>query len=95
VFGNSFATELGAVMGHEMQHGIDQRAGVNQGNTRADSKARELRGFTTQSFINQGLGVDSVYKIWTVQGGRNDAEIESNAERGANVQCQNAGGCPP
>lgn len=95
VFGSSFVTELAAVLGHEMQHGIEQRSGVNQQNSRAGAKARELSAFTTQSYINQGLGVDSIYKIWTVQGGRNDEEIENNAERGADTWCRNGGNCPP
>jgi RHS repeat-associated protein len=92
-YGASFDTELAAALGHEMQHGIDQRAGLDH-NDRASEKAMELRAFTTQSYINQGLGANSVYQIWT-NGQRNDAAIESNAERATQVWCQNGGNCRP
>jgi RHS repeat-associated protein len=93
-FGGHFDTELAAIMGHEMQHGIDQRAGLEKNNRDAE-KAMELRAFTTQSFINQGLGVDSVYRVWTQSGGRSDTEIERNAEHATQVWCNNGGNCQP
>lgn len=60
--GSTVVAETSAIVAHEGQHGIDQRA-KGMPNTRATEKAQELGAFTTQGLVNEGLGVNSAYGI--------------------------------
>jgi hypothetical protein len=93
---NESAENAGTV-GHERQHGVDQRAsGMPHG--LAGYTASEANAFATQSYVSQGLGVKSAYGLWDPNWSPDAAEknrqdsINSNAVRDATNTCKD-GGC--
>ena len=90
--GSNLSTETAATVAHEGQHGIDEKAnGMPQ--NRAQEKAYEVKAFTTQSFVNHGLGVNSAYGVWTNVGGFNASAVDSSAETSTQSWCLAGGTC--
>jgi hypothetical protein len=90
--GSTAATENAAVAIHEDTHGMDERNGVPD-RTRRDELGYERRAYEAQAYVNEGLGVDSAWGLWTNAGGMNQAAIEAGAQASTNQWCSN--GCPP
>jgi len=86
--GSDPETEFAATTVHEGIHGMQWEA-----TTRSQVKAGEVRPFTTQSYVNQGLEVNSAYGIWTIQSGFAAGKVDAAAERAAEWSCQNGGPC--
>jgi len=90
--GSAVAAENAAIAVHESTHGIDQRNGVPD-RTRRDELGYERRAYEAQAYVNQGLGVDSAWGLWTSQGGLSPARIEAGAQASTSEWCRD--GCPP
>jgi RHS repeat-associated protein len=90
--GSTVASENAAVAIHEGTHGKDERLGVPD-RGRSDELGYERRAYETQASVNEGLGTDSAWNLWTNAGGINQAAIEEAAQASTNQACSN--GCPP
>jgi hypothetical protein len=90
--GSSVDTEKAGTVAHEGEHGVQQKDhGMPQ--NRAQELAGERDSFTIQSYVNQGLQDSSAYGIWTVQGGTDQKQIDSWAEKATDLWCQAGGNC--
>jgi len=90
--GSTVGAENAATAVHEGTHGIDERNGVPL-RTRPDELGFERRAYDAQAYVNQGLGVDSAWGMWTTLGGFNPARIEAAAQASTDEWCKD--GCPP
>jgi hypothetical protein len=63
---NGSGAELAASAAHEGQHGVDDatRRENHMSETLDTVNATEHSAYTLQSYVNQGLGVNSVYGLW-------------------------------
>ena len=77
-----------ALTAHEGQHVVDQRSGIPQHGL-ANTIAEETRAFTTQSYVNQSLGVKSAYGIWDPSWPADKAEANRQSA-GSDVAKQDA-----
>jgi len=78
------------------QHVVDQRSGIPQHGL-ANTIAEETRAFTTQSYVNQSLGVKSAYGIWDPSWPADKAEanrqsaVSDVAKQDAEDECKDHG----
>ncbi len=91
--GSQETVENGAVVAHEGQHGVDDRARGTGTTTRGQVVQTERNAYRTQSYVNQGEGVPSAYGLW--HPGISDADrtqaVNENAANSVAVDC--SGGC--
>lgn len=88
--GNDEAVEVAATVAHEGQHGVDafEKGGDPVGyNQRYQT---EYNAFMSQSLVNQGLGVSSVYDVWSNDWPGNFAEGYRAWESDLQAQCATA-----
>jgi hypothetical protein len=66
VNGGDTSAEIGASVAHEGVHGIDDANRISAGKRETEDTVRstEHNAYRTQSYVNQGLGVDSAYGLW-------------------------------
>jgi RHS repeat-associated protein len=85
--------EIAASVAHEGQHAEDVFSGSmwTKTNTYLGYYVSETRAFTTQSFVNQGLGTGSAWGLWSPGGGA--PGVDPAAQRGAWYDCANNSGC--
>lgn len=84
--------EWAATMAHEGSHGLAQRASTIQGRDAVFSD--EQNAYRTQGSVNQGLGISSIYGIWTQGDSSVDEEtISTYAEKSAENWCNAGGKC--
>jgi len=90
--------EAAGISAHEGQHGLDQRL-FGMAKNRAQENATEINAFGAQSFVSQGLGVNSAYGLWNTSWPASNAEalrqqaIESNAQKATDLWCSLGGNC--
>ncbi len=84
--------EWAATMAHEGSHGLAQRASTIQ--TRDSVFSDEQNAYRTQGSVNQGLGISSIYGIWT-QGDSavDEGTISTYAEKSTENWCNASGKC--
>lgn len=84
--------EWAATLAHEGTHGLTQRASTPQ--TRDAVFSDEQNAYRVQGSVNQGLGVSSIYGIWT-QGDSSvdDETISTYAEKSTENWCNAGGKC--
>lgn len=84
--------EWAATMAHEGSHGLAQRASAIQ--TRDAVFSDEQNAYRAQGSVNQGLGVSSIYGIWTQGDSSVDEEtISTYAEKSTENWCNAGGKC--
>ena len=83
--------EVAAVVAHEGQHAEDVFNGKGPDNAWASYYVSETRAFTTQSYVNRGLGTGSAWGIWSPQG--NVPGIDPAAQSAANNDCSKNADC--
>lgn len=80
-------------MAHEGRHGINLLT-MNI-TRRGPEKNNELDGYRAQGWVNQGLGVNSMYGLWkNGEPSLNGAAVEKSAEDSTVIWCQSGGICP-
>jgi RHS repeat-associated protein len=92
VGGRDDPTETAAVTAHEGEHGIDQRIN-GMPRSRGQEFLGELHSFTTQSYVNFGLGVDSAYGLWSNAQGFDLGNAVINAGRATQEWCEDSKLC--
>jgi hypothetical protein len=88
--GSNVSTELSAMMAHEGQHGIIQRL-TGGSRTGAENRASEESAFLTQAAVNEGLGHNSWYGIWSREGGINPKAIQEWVDKANREFCSQPG----
>jgi hypothetical protein len=83
--------EKAATAAHEGEHGIQQRAEGMPHSLIGDFRD-EFGAYHVQSYVNQGLGVDSVYGVWDKTSGWDANQAASYAYGEAVEYCKD-GGC--
>jgi RHS repeat-associated protein len=86
-----FQDRFASTVAHEGQHGLDQRANGMPKN-RADEKASEVRAYTSEAALFQGLNSGFGPWLWTPERGLQPGGIERSAENSTNLWCQSPGG---
>jgi hypothetical protein len=88
-----FRDRLTALVAHEGEHGLDQRA-KGMPTDRASEKAGEIRASTVQATVFQGLNSEYGVWLWTPDKGLQPNGIETSAEASTAHWCQaTLGGC--
>lgn len=75
--GTSYASELAGSVAHEGQNGLTGRH-IGQPGNPEELRNTEIRGFTAQSYVNEGMHTTSPYGLW--QGNWSETP-ETNAAR--------------
>lgn len=79
--GGGGLVEMAAAVAHEGQHGVDDAVRrKNNINESLDTvRSTEQDAYRLQSYVNQGLGVNSVYRLWRSDWPANEVETKRDA----------------
>lgn len=86
--GSNLATEVAAATAHEGVHGLQFEATQWIWD---EAMVNEIQAYTIMSYVNQGLGVNSAYGVWTIQKGFDPGRVDAYAVGSAEGWC--AGRC--
>jgi RHS repeat-associated protein len=95
----TFWVERSATEIHEGRHGVDDRVAGHGPENRREEMQTERNAYRTQSYVYQGLGVDTRLGLWSPSWSPANAEqnrnaaIEEGAQRSTDAAC--AQGCQP
>jgi len=88
----AFAPEVAAALGHEAQHGIDQRL-EGMPTNRAQALRGEINAFTTDAAVYRGLNFESGWQVWTRANGFDAQAVQRAAEQSTQDWCNAGGNC--
>jgi hypothetical protein len=89
----SRSTEMPALPGHETQHGVRDSQLGRMPNSRADEKQNEHDAYYIQGLVDEGLGRNSTYGIYSKKNGFNWQAIDFYAEESTKIWCRDGGNC--
>jgi RHS repeat-associated protein len=89
----SRSTEMTALTGHEAQHGVRNAELGRTPNSRADERQNEHDAYYMQALVDEGLGRNSTYGIYSVRNGYNWNLVDSYADESTKIWCANGGNC--
>jgi RHS repeat-associated protein len=95
--GSTKGAEFAATIAHEGRHGVNgMNKNIPETTSSALEYADEQSAYTSQGYVNMGLGVNSAYGIWQ-QGDSNlnQGKIDQSAEASTRIWCSSskASGC--
>ncbi|WP_161961561.1 MULTISPECIES: RHS repeat domain-containing protein [Xanthomonas] len=97
--GFSYQDLIDSTVIHEGSHGYDQRMRENNGfkamtRSRHEFLQGERRAYRAEAAFYNSLNANSPWGLWTISGGTNNSEIESQAMQSVNTTCA-SGRCVP